>query len=107
MDENTIGVVLIVLFVVYPFTLAGLSHGFSKCAGDDHYRRKLAKIFGGFGLVPAGIVLASIPTSKVPSVNVVGAVVIVLCSAATGAFVGSIRDWLKSQNADHSKASSD
>lgn len=91
MDE-TIGILCIVLFVVYPFAMAGLAHRWSRGVRDHRSRNLFMQVFAGIAAIPAALTTLGTSSAMVPSVNVVGAMVIVLCFTATGAAIGAARD---------------
>jgi hypothetical protein len=98
MDKSTFGVLCIVLFVVYPFAMAGLASAISSRTSSRQYRNKFAAFFTCIGLVPVVFLVIESVKVKVPSVPIVAAIVLVLCLFSTGAVMGAIIDRAKEAN---------
>ncbi|QDS98278.1 hypothetical protein HG15A2_15510 [Adhaeretor mobilis] len=99
LGPDTRSILLIVAFVCYPFAM-GISAEFicRRVARSYLFCRRLAIALGVIGLVPA--VLLNYPRPRVYMVAPIAGLVLVLCFAATGAFIGSLVDLRNRYNSD-------
>lgn len=100
MDKSTFAIICIVVFVIYPFAMAGLARAISSRTSSRRSRDKFAEVFTCIGLIPVVLLVIGSINAKVPSVAIVAALVLVLCFYSTGAVIGAMVDREREVNSN-------